>query len=298
MEAILQTGFLKTKATLKLIRVHQWVKNFFIFLPAFFAARIFELDILLNTALSFGAFSLTASTIYIINDYLDIEKDRQHPKKRFRPLASGEINKAQAIVIGILTFGVALSLALYLNGMVMYFLAGYFGMNLAYSIRLKHVPLLDISIIAMGFLLRVAVGGAAASVAISKWLVLLTFLLAMLLALAKRRGEYKLFEQGGKTRKALEGYNMNFIDTTMMMMAAITVVSYIMYTVSPEVVERIGNDHVYLSTIFVVLGVIRYLQQTLVFDRTESPTAVLYKDRFIQLILALWIGFFAVLLYA
>lgn len=288
----------KISSIILLIRVHQWIKNGFIFLPAFFAARFLDPAVFVHTLLSFLAFCLMASSIYVLNDYVDIEKDRLHPQKCNRPLASGAVTKTEALVVMSVILLGAIIIALSLNQRVLLFLAAYYGMNLMYSFKLKHYAIIDITIIALGFLLRVAVGGAAAGVPISKWLVLLTFLLAMILALAKRRGEYKLFMNGGQTRKALEGYNLPFIDTSMVFMAAITVVSYIMYTVSPEVVGRIGSDNVYLSTIFVVMGVIRYLQQTIVFDRTESPTSVLYKDRFIQLLLVLWIGFFAFLLYA
>ena len=281
-----------------LIRVKQWVKNLFVFMPIFFAGRFMELDIVLEVCLAFLIFSLTASMIYIINDYADIDNDRLHPRKKNRPLASGAISKKEAIIIFCTLMIVVLGLGLLAGPNIMGIIAIYFVMNLAYTFWLKHIAILDICIIAIGFLLRIFVGGQAADVPISMWLVVLTFLLAMILALGKRRGEFIGQDgQGLQTRKSLKGYNLAFIDSSMLFMAAITVVAYLMYTISDEVVNRIGSEYIYFTTIFVILGVMRYFQQTLVYNRTESPTSVLYKDHFIQLVLLLWIATFAYLLY-
>ncbi|MEM6262547.1 MAG: decaprenyl-phosphate phosphoribosyltransferase [Bacteroidota bacterium] len=297
MATIAQSSAMKVLAVIQLIRVHQWVKNLFVFLPAFFAVRLDDPQVLINSLFAFLAFSVTASSIYVINDYLDIEKDKLHPEKKSRPLASGALSKPAGLSIFAVLAIISIGLTFLIGWEAATFLGAYFVMNLAYSFKLKEIAIIDIAIISTGFLLRVFVGGAAASIPVSNWLVLLTFLLAMLLALAKRRGEMVLQTKIGKTRKSLEGYNLQFIDQAMVFMAAVTVVSYIMYTVSPEVMHRIKSDRVYLSTIFVILGVMRYLQQTLVFHKTESPTKVLYEDRFIQLVLIAWIGFFAALLY-
>lgn len=151
--------------------------------------------------------------------------------------------------------------------------------------------------IAIGFVLRVFLGGLAVSVELSHWLIIMTFLLALILALAKRRGEFINQNDQRKSREVLSGYNLGFIDVTMVMIAAITIVCYVMYTISEEVVDRLGTNYLYLTTIFVLLGILRYLQQTLVFSRTESPTRFLYRDRFLQLVLIGWLASFAVLLY-
>ncbi len=287
----------KISSVFRLMRVHQWVKNLFVFLPIFFAGKILDVPSLISTAVGFIAFSLTASSIYVINDYVDIEKDRLHPEKKNRPLASGELSQPQGLVIFFALLAISITISLQLSYQLIMILGIYFFMNLAYSFKLKHIPIIDVTIISVGFLLRVIVGGVAANVLISKWIVLLTFLLAMILAFAKRRGEFSMQAKGVKTRKSLEGYSLHFIDMSIVFMTAITVVSYIMYTVSVEVVERIGSDYVYFTTIFVLMGVLRYLQQTIVFNKTESPTKVLYKDKFIQIVLLLWILSFALLIY-
>jgi len=286
------------KHILSLIRLHQWVKNLFIFIPAFFAERILDSDLFFRLIGGFVAFSLVASSIYILNDYVDVEKDRQHPKKRFRPLASGAIQAPTALVLLGICFVAGMSLGYLTDPTLVWVMLGYFGMNVAYSFRLKQVPILDISLISIGFLLRVLAGGVVAEVPISKWLVILTFLLALLLALAKRRNEFLIARSGKDIRKGIEGYNLEFTTSAMVFTASITVVAYIMYTTSEEVIKRIGNDYLYLSSIFVILGILRYLQLALVYEKTGSPTRILLKDVFIQLVLLAWLGTFALMLYS
>ncbi|MGK7924537.1 MAG: UbiA prenyltransferase family protein [Spirulina sp.] len=288
---------LTIRQILKLMRVHQWVKNFFIFSPAFFGGKIFAPWVVFNLAIAFIYFSLMASCIYNINDNIDIPQDRINPKKCKRPLASGAISKQQARIILLVLFSLALALGFSLPRFALLTILGYFSMNLLYTFKLKHIAIIDISIIAIGFLLRVSLGGIVANVPISHWLIMLTFLLAMFLGLAKRRDEYLIYLEGSNTRKSIEGYNLQFIDVSMMLMVSVTVVTYIMYTVSEEVIARIGNDNVYLTTIFPVLGIVRYLQQTLVFTKTGSPTKILLSDRFLQLIVLMWLISFGALLY-
>ena len=173
----------------------------------------------------------------------------------------------------------------------------YLSINILYSLWLKHIAIIDIAIIASGFLLRIFAGGIAAQVPISRWLIVLTFLLAMILALGKRRNEFLAQTDGRQSRPVLDGYNLPFIDLSMVFLAAVTVVAYLMYTISDEVVGRIGSEELYFTTFFVVLGLLRFLQLALVFNRTASPTRVLLEDRFIQLMLLLWGGAFVYLLY-
>lgn len=284
-------------ALLKLIRVHQWVKNSFVFAPVFFASQLNQWAVWTQVSIAFFAFSLMASCIYVINDYVDIERDRLHPTKCNRPLASGAISKSHARwIVGILlTIAAALGITLPFPGLLI--LLGYWVMNLWYSFKLKHIAIIDITIIAIGFLLRVFLGGVTAQVFISHWLIMLTFLLAMFLGLAKRRDEYLIYLQGKNTRTSIEGYNIDFINVAMMLTASVTVVTYIMYTVSEEVTQRIGHSNLYITTIFVVLGILRYLQQTLVFTQSASPTKILLHDRFLQGIIGAWVIAFGYFLY-
>ncbi|MEM1321767.1 MAG: decaprenyl-phosphate phosphoribosyltransferase [Bacteroidota bacterium] len=284
-------------AILRLIRLRQWVKNGFVLIPAFFAARILDQALVLDLLGAFLAFSLMASCVYVINDYVDRERDRQHPEKQHRPLASGVVSTRQATVLAVVLGGAALALAVLVQLHVAWLLLLYLGINILYSIWLKHIAIVDISIIASGFLLRIFAGGIAAQVPISRWLIVLTFLLALILALGKRRHEFLTQSEGRQSRPVLDGYNLPFIDLSMVFLAAVTVVAYLMYTISDEVVGRIGSEQLYVTSFFVVLGLLRFLQLALVFNRTASPTRVLLEDRFIQLMLMLWGGVFLYLLY-
>lgn len=288
---------------LKLLRVEQWVKNLFVFLPLFFSGNIMNTELFIRSIFAFVIFSLAASCIYIINDYSDIESDRKHPEKRNRPLASGVISKSMAL--GILGFIFLLDLLL------IYFSKHYFEiniwkftsiilfyvlMNLAYTFKLKHVAIIDVSIIAIGFVLRVLAGGYITGIPISQWAILLTFVLALVLAIGKRRGELINAQISGKTRKALDGYNVQFADIALSISVTLAIVSYLMFTVQPEIQVRFGTK-IFYTFIFVVFAFLRYLQQTLVYNKTESPTKIIYKDRYIQLTVVIWIVTFLLLIY-
>ena len=207
---------MKLSSIIKLMRPHQYIKNIFIFLPLFFALKITDTPLLIDATIAFIAFSLAASAIYILNDYHDIEEDRQHPKKKNRPLASGAIDKKEAIVtMGILLtagFSLMASLSLQATGI----LAIYVVVNIAYSFYLKHIAILDVVIIAVGFVLRLFVGSASTDIPLSMWIVIMTFLLALFMALAKRRDDVLIYlETGKKMRKVIDGYNLQFLDIAM-----------------------------------------------------------------------------------
>ncbi len=291
------------KAYLKLLRVEQWVKNLFVFIPLFFSGKIFETTQLFETIFSFIIFSFTASSIYIINDYSDIESDRVHPEKCRRPLASGEISvgRAKLVLVGLVisTIGLIISLSDVFGYNVLKFgavISSYFVMNLAYTFRLKHIAIVDISIIAVGFVLRVLAGGYATGIVVSQWAIILTFVLALVLAVGKRRGELVNTQLSGNTRKALDGYNIQFADIVLSISVTLAIVSYIMFVISPETQKEFTNK-VFYTFIFVIFAFLRYLQQTLVYNRTESPTKMIYKDRYIQVVLALWGFAFLILIY-
>lgn len=282
---------------LLLMRLEHWVKNLFLFLPAFFAARLSEPLILERAAIGFLAFSLIASAVYVLNDLVDAPQDRQHPDKCKRPIASGAVSQTRAIVmLGALLLAGGFLSALLSREMLLYSLL-YFIVNVAYSFSLKHLAIIDISLISVGFLLRVLAGGAVTGVAVSNWLLVLTFLLALILGLAKRRGEYIVAMGESNFRKALEGYNLPFLDMAMVVCSTVSVVAYLMYCFSPEVTGRIGSDKIFYTAFFVVIGILRYLQLTLVFNKTESPTRALLRDRFLQVVLLGWIACFIWLLY-
>jgi len=283
---------------LKLIRPHQYIKNFFIFAPLFFAAKLVDSHLLLSTVIAFVAFSLAASAVYVFNDYIDIEDDRRHPKKKDRPLASGAISKSQAIIIMSVLSLSGLGLMFSISTEATAIALAYIVMNIAYSLHLKHIAILDVTIIAIGFVLRLFIGSVATGISLTSWIVVMSFLLALFLALAKRRDDVLIYlDTGKKMRKVIDGYNLQLVDTAMAIMASITIVAYITYTISSEVVTRVNSEYLYLTSLFVILGIMRYLQIAFVMQESGSPTKIVLKDRFIQLTMLGWVSMFTWILY-
>ena len=282
----------------RLLRVNHWIKNGFVFFPAFFATVILQPEVLWRTGVGFLCFSLGASAIYLYNDLRDVEQDRLHPEKRLRPIAAGEVPVAVVPWISALLAVAAMVGAWLTEPLFAWVLGTYLIMNLLYSARLKHIPIVDVAIIALGFNLRILAGGILARVPNSQWIYLITFLLALFIALAKRRDDLVQADGGAGLRTSLRGYNLQFVDAGMIMLAALTVQSYILYTVSGEVTARLQTDRLYMTSGFVVLGMLRYFQITLVEKRSGSPTKLVYSDRGLRLVLLGWIISLAVILYA
>ena len=286
------------KACLQLARPHQHVKNLFIWLPIFFAYRISDIEAVLHTFWAFVVFCLAAASVYGLNDILDLKMDRDHPVKKNRPIASGTLGLTTAAVfsLALLISSLGVSLAL-LGGGVAMLLAAYLLLNIGYSVFLKHIAIVDVTCIAVGFVLRVLVGGRAAGVPVSHWIVIMTFLLALLLALGKRRDDLLLAACGHNSRKSLGGYSLEFVSQSMGIMTSVVIVAYLLYCVSPEVAERHRTHNLYLTAGWVVLGLLRYLQAALVEGRSGSPSIVLLKDHFLQAIIAGWVLTFYGLTY-
>jgi decaprenyl-phosphate phosphoribosyltransferase len=288
----------KVWAFIELARPHHYLKNGFVFLPLFFGYKLGDLGALSQTVLAFVAFCLAASAVYAVNDLADAEEDRAHPVKKSRPVARGAIAPQEAVFFASALAAAALAVS-YMAGsaLVLLLVAAYLAVNLAYSLALKHVAVLDVVVVGLGFVLRVEAGGSAAAVQVSHWLVIMTFLLALFLALAKRRDDLLLARAGASARRCIDGYSLEFVSMSMGLMAAVAVVSYIMYTLSPDVMATHGTDRLYLTAFWVIVGVLRYMQVAIVEESSGSPTRVLIRDRFLQLVLAGWIATFFVLLY-
>jgi decaprenyl-phosphate phosphoribosyltransferase len=286
-----------TSAVLRLLRPRQWVKNAFIIAPLFFTPGAWTKEQVLAVLLTVVVFCLLASAIYVVNDYADREADRLHPVKKTRPIASGEIAPGFALVIAALLVGVAALVALtQLPRGVVLIAAFYFAINLLYSFWLKHVSLLDVLIVATGFVLRVDAGAAAIRIEPTVWIVVCTGLLALFLALAKRRDDLaKLLSE--EHRPSLAGYNRRFIDQALSMILGALLVSYLIYTTDQSVIARYGTDKLYLTAPFVIAGVLRYLQITLVEERSGSPTDIALTDRFLILTVLGWVVVFGLLIY-
>ena len=277
---------------IKLLRPKDWAKNLFIFIPSFFAEKFFDLHNIYRLLLAFVAFSFMASCIYIVNDYRDMEDDRKHPVKRNRPLASGRVKKETGLFVAVILFVGSVVIAYFLDPSLQFlFILGlYFTLNVAYSLGLKNIAILDILILASGFVLRVKGGAIVAKVDTSEWLIIMTYLLALFMSIAKRRDDLLLkLETGNDMRKSMSGYNLDFLNTMLALFSAVIIVAYIMYTVSGQTYLRLGTHRLYYTSVFVIAGILRYLQITFVLKRSGSPTEILYKDRFIQCAMLLWV---------
>lgn len=288
---------------LKLIRPHQWLKNAFVLMPMFFGGSLLDPEDIRASLLTFLAYSFVASSVYCFNDINDVEADRRHPVKCKRPLASGAVSMGTAWMLMALMFVLAALMTALLGdrghilkvGGVLLF---YYILNICYCAKLKQYAIVDVCIVALGFVLRVLAGGFATDITLSKWLVLMTFLLTLFLSFAKRRDDVlRMNETGEPPRKNTIRYNLTFINQAITITASVTLVCYIMYTVSPEVVARLGSDLLYLTSVFVLLGLLRYMQITVVDKKSGDPTKIMLRDRFTQLVVVLWALTFLILIY-
>lgn len=264
-----------------------------------FSLRLDDAALFQATCLGFGCFSLLASAVYIFNDYQDRHEDRLHPSKCHRPIASGDIPAGPALrVAGLLAvlslaisglrFGIPFTLVLLI----------YALLNFGYSSGLKHLPILDVCIVALGFVLRVIGGSLLGDVPASRWIIVMTYLFALFVALAKRRDDVLRFlRDGQRTRKSIDGYNLTFLNSGMTLMAAVLLMAYLMYCVSSEVEARLGTGQFYFTAVFVIAGILRYLQASMVEEKSGAPTEFLYLDRFLQLSVAGWLAAVLGLLY-
>jgi 4-hydroxybenzoate polyprenyltransferase len=284
---------------LRLVRPKQWIKNAFVLAPLVFSREMFEAGPLLATLRATVAFCLTASSIYIINDLSDVESDRAHPAKRSRPLAAGTITPSQAYVLLAVLVTLTVLVVFDMAGRFQLVLAAYAIMNLAYSVKLKDIVLLDVFIIAAGFMLRVLGGAFAIEVQVSSWIVLCTLFLSLFLGFAKRRGELLVVHQTRPKaeRKVLISYRVSFIDQMLTIAAAGTVISYALYTVAPRTIEVFGTEKMIYTTVFVTYGMFRYLYLIHMTDSTENPTNAVTSDVPIVIVTVLWILTCVALIY-
>lgn len=283
--------------SLVILRPKQWIKNTFVWIAGFFAGNLFMNEVFLNNLIAFLVFCSVSSFIYVFNDYIDRHSDALHPTKNRRPLASGALKFREAIIIAfLLLLLTVIGLGYLQNEYVIIAILCYILLNVAYSLYLKKLPIIDLQLIALGFMIRVFVGGFVSGVPVSHWLILLTYLLALVLGLGKRRGELKHISSS-EGRIALKGYNLAFIDLSLVLILGVTIVCYIMYALTPTVIEHFGTPYFYLSCIPVIIGLMRYLQLALVYEKTESPTQLLYEDHFLQMTLMTWLLIIGGLLY-
>ena len=289
------------KNIIRLTRPYQWAKNIFILLPMFFGGALTDSQSAIYAFMAFFAYSFAASAIYCYNDIIDVEDDRKHSEKCKRPIASGAISIKQGYVIMALMMMLSTVVivlmkdrALLVGGVVV----AYFILDILYCRWLKRHAIVDVCVLSFGFMLMILAGGFATDIVPSNWLVMMTFLLTLFLSFAKRRDDVvRMMKTGEAPRHNTERYNLTFINQAVTITAAVTVVSYIMYTVSPSVTQRIGSDYVYLTSVFVILGLLRYMQLTLVDEKSGDPTKMLYSDHFLQLVIVMWFAAYLVIIY-
>lgn len=286
------------KELLRLLRPYQWIKNMVVFLPIIFNGSFFDFNCWEISFIAFICFCMISSSIYCLNDVKDCKSDRLDPEKCNRPVACGNVKITEAIIISICLAitGILICMsALPLSSTII--VATYLFLNILYCFWLKHLVLLDVTILAIGFVLRVIMGGSATGIWISPWIVIMTFLLALFLALSKRRHELVLVIRSEKRRgrNSISGYTLPFLNSALSMLGAVIVVGYIMYTLQPNYGNCPEHEYLYITALPVLFGILRYLQLTIVENGSGDPSRVIYKDIPLIIIGILWFLSFIVI---
>lgn len=285
------------KALLKTMRLRQWTKNGFVFFALIFDKQLFLREPFLRTLAGFFLFCLISSAVYLINDIADVEADRKHPEKKYRPIASGKLPVSTAWGAALALVLISLPLGYLLTPIFSAYLAAYLFINIIYSRWIKHVPILDVLFVSSGFVLRVGAGVTLITVErFSPWLYVITTLFSLYLGFGKRRAELNLLEQGaGSHRKVLDGYTLPLLDQFITIVSGMTIVTYALYTFFAENLP--ANHSMMLTIPFVVYGIFRYLQLIQTGHAAGAPDEVALKDRPLQITVALWMLTVLVIFY-
>lgn len=269
--------------------MESWVKNLIIFAPLFFSARMEWSDLYNKAFPAFIAFCLAASSVYIFNDITDVNYDRLHPAKKNRPLAAGKIPRSRAFILSIILFIFSIIVAWITDPLILWAIGMYAVLNILYSLFLKNFSLIDLVVISLGFIFRLMAGSFATGVILSDWIILLTLLLSVLLVLGKRRQDLLLNQENFQLRVSFKGYSIHYIELMMIMIAAAIIVTYILYSISPEVELRTDSSYFKLTSGWIILAVLRYFQLILVFKKPEYPIELFLKDPFLIITVLLWL---------
>jgi len=289
---------MKVLEVVRSLRVQQWIKNLFVFAPLIFSQNVFNLPLLIKTLFAFVLFCILSGAAYILNDIQDLEEDKLHPVKSRRPLASGRLNKNHAFFACILLVLLGSVGAYFLHVHFFIALLIYFILQIAYSSWLKHVVIIDVFLVATGYLIRVIAGGLVIGVQLSPWLVICTFLIALFLALSKRRHELVLLDKNAEIhRPILKEYTPLLLDQMIAVVTASTVISYCLYTISSETVAKFGTKNLLFTVPFVLYGIFRYLYLVHQKDEGGSPEVLIIKDKPLLVDLFLWIATAVLILY-
>lgn len=275
---------------IKSLRIQQWIKNFFLFAALIFSENVFDVSLLLKTIFAFFLFCVLSGAAYILNDIQDLEEDKLHPLKSKRPLTSGRLGKKPAFFSLIFFSFLGLAGGYLINFGFFIALVVYFVLQVAYSTWLKNVVILDVLLVAIGYLIRVVAGGLAIEVQISPWLLICTLLLALFLALSKRRHELVLLQKAaGIHRPILKEYTPHLLDQMIAVVTASVVISYCLYTISSETIEKFGTKNLVITVPFVLYGIFRYLYLVHQKEEGGSPEALIIKDKPLLFAVFLWI---------
>ncbi|MEK6636385.1 MAG: decaprenyl-phosphate phosphoribosyltransferase [Planctomycetota bacterium] len=272
------------------MRPEQWIKNFFVFTALLFSKNLLNLSKDIDALVGFIIFCMITGCAYMINDLVDLEKDKLHPTKSQRPIASGRLNKTTAIKITTIICLVSLSFAFYINSFFGIIVLTYFLLNIGYSIYFKNIVIIDVVTIASGFVLRVLGGAVIISVTSSQWLILCTILLSLFLGFSKRRHELVLLEDNATGhRKVLEHYSPYFLDQMISVVTASTVICYALYTMSKDTIEKLGTSKLIYTIPFVLYGIFRYLYLVHQKEKGGSPTEIVFTDKPMIVNIILWV---------
>ena len=283
---------------LKLIRINNWVKNLFIFIPLFFSSDLLNPDKFILTLFGSIGFSFVTSFVYIINDIFDIDFDKSHPDKKNRPIPSGIISIRKSLLIGLILFILGLITLWFISFHSFLITIFYFILNVSYSYKLKHVPIIDFVVISIGFVIRILIGGVIGEIELSQWIIVMVFLLSLFIAVTKRRDDVYQFEVEDKfNRKVVDKYTVEFMDKIITIVSSVLIVSYLLFITSEDVVLRYSTNSLLITFIFVLIGIFRYNQITYVYNKSGSPVKILFKDRFLQIILFCWTLTFFIIIY-
>lgn len=284
---------------IELCRPKQWIKNLFVFAPILFSGRLLEIPLLIENILAFIAFCGISSSVYVLNDIIDVVSDRAHKKKRYRPIAAGDVTIPNAKILFILILIFTAFVCLKLNILFILTISIYFLNNLLYSFKIKNVVLLDVFSISLGFILRVIGGAVAISINVSSWMIITTIFISLFLGISKRRAELSGPNQESleKQRKVLSDYDVTFVDQLNTIAATGTIISYALYTVSEKALLAFHSDKLIYTTPFVIYGIFRYLYLLHQKNLGESPTQIVTKDIPIIINSLLWLIACAVIIY-
>lgn len=290
----------KWKEMLRLLRPHQWIKNGVVFLAIIFGGRLLDVTCWLSTLFAGLSFCFASSAVYCLNDVIDCKYDMEDPIKCNRPVASGMVKKSEAFFLGAVAAIVSLIIPIFtLSWSCTAIIVVYLVMNVLYCLMLKNIVLIDVMIVALGFVLRVVIGGLASEIWLSQWIIIMVFLLALFLALAKRRHEVVLVSRSEKEegRRSVVGYTVHFLNSALSMLGSVLIIGYIMYTLQPKDGRGPESEYLYITALPVLFGILRYLQLTIVENRSGSPTKIAYSDFPLIVTCIVWLLSFIIIIY-